>query len=161
VTWQLVSSSGRERVVWTARGVDKPGDDAELVCDIALTGRFYGATFDAAPPGALPDFNLTVRGLAVRVSNMRRLHDHVRGWLDLSPAEMRRNTLAIDCAMGSLYDQDLRLILGRRDDTLSAGHPVATVRCIAGRLKGELSFVTDPNCLAALCDGLRAAMASQ
>jgi hypothetical protein len=81
VTWELVSSSGRERVLWTPRSVEKPADDTALVCDIELTGRFHGATLDAAPPRA-------------------------------------------------------------------------------GRLTGELSFVTDATCLAALCEGLRAAMAS-
>jgi hypothetical protein len=153
-SWEVVSSSGRERAAWLARPVEDPGSAEALTCDVVLIGRFFGASLDAAPPGPSPDFGLEMRGLAVRIATLQRLHAHLRSWLDLPLAEQRRTRLAFDCEMGGLFDQDVRLILGERADTLSAGHPVATVKFVVGRMSGEMSFVTDQTCLAALCAGL-------
>jgi len=153
-SWEIVSSSGRERAAWLARPAAGPGSAEALTCDVVLTGRFFGASLDAAPPGGSPDFTLAVRGLAVRIATLQRLHAQLRSWLDLPLAEQRRTRLALDCEMGGLFDQDVRLILGERADTLSAGHPVATVKFVIGRMSGEMSFVTDQTCLGSLCAGL-------
>jgi hypothetical protein len=48
--------------------------------------------------------------------------------------------------------------LGRRDDTLSGGEPVATFRFVTGRLKGEMVFLTDRDRLQELNEGIRAAL---
>ena len=157
-SWALVSRSGRERVTWHVRAVEGTGADAVLTCDIALSGQFFGESLGSGRPEAPPDFSLEIRGLLLRLSTLQRLYDHLKRWLDLPLAEMRSTRLRLDCDMGGLFDQDVRLLLGERADTLSSGHPVATVKYIVGRMSGELSFVTDPSCLASLCEEVGAAL---
>lgn len=158
VSWQLSSHGGREQVTWHARRAEGTGDEAVLTCDIVLVGRFFGETLGSGPPDASPDFSLEIRGLAVRIPTLQRLHDHLTRWLDLPLAEMRTARLEVDCDMGGLFDQDVRLILGDRQDTLSSGRPIATLKYLVGRMSGELSFVTDPTCLVSLRDGVDAAI---
>lgn len=160
VSWTLASSTGREKATWVVRQAEGAGGDAALRCHIILEGRFFGETLGsgspAASPAASPDFRLEINGLAIRISTLQRLHDHLARWLDLPLSGMRAARLALDCDMGGLFDQDVRLILGDRADTLSSGRPVATVKYVVGRMSGEMVFVTDQSCLAVLRDALDA-----
>ena len=160
VPWSLVSNSGRERITWLPTGIEGIGDEAALRCDIVLEGRFFGEALESGPPGAPADFALTIRGLSVRVSTLERLFDLLKQWRDLPLSQMRTRRLELDCDMGGLFDQQVRLIVGDRSDTLSSGHPVATVRYVVGRMSGELSFVTDQSCLFGLQAGIGEALAS-
>ena len=159
-SWALASSSGGERVTWRVRSVEGCGDDTVLACDIILQGRFFGESLGSSHPDAPPDFDLEIRGLAVRIATLQRLHEHLQRWLELPLAEMRTARLQLDCDMGGLFDQDVRLILGDRVDTLSAGRPVATVQYVVGRMSGGMSFVTDQTCLGTLREGVEAAIRS-
>jgi hypothetical protein len=154
-SWTLVSNSGREKVTWFARRRER-GDDAVLTCDILLEGQFFGDALGSGRPDPPPDFGLEIRGLAIRLSTLQRLHEHLQRWLELPLAEMRTSRLELDCDMGGLFDQHVHLILGDRADILASGHPVATVKYLVGRMSGELSFLTDPSGLASLCEDLAA-----
>lgn len=153
-SWSLVSNSGRERVRWLARAIEKAGAEAALRCDIFLEGRYFGASLDSEAADDPADFRLEIRGLSVRITTLERLHDHLKRWLDLPLSELRRTRLDLDCDMGGLFDQQLRLIVGERPDVLSSGHPVATVKYIVGRMSGEMAFVTDQSCLSGLRMGI-------
>jgi|KBSSwiStaDraftv2_1062776.scaffolds.fasta_scaffold615487_2 hypothetical protein len=157
-SWQLASSTGREAVTWVARSVDDSGPETALVCDVALAGRFYGAALEARPATAQPDFHLDIRGLAITVSTLERLHDHLTRWLSLPPLEQRKTALGLDCDLGSLFDQHVRLLLGERADTLSGGQPVATVRYVVGRMTGELWFAAEPDGLSSFSEQIRAGL---
>lgn len=160
MSWGLVSSSGRDRVTWLATAIEDGGDGPALRCDIALEGRFFGESLDSGSREPGPDFRLDIRGLAIGISTLVRLHDHLKRWLDLPLAEMGRTRLELDCDMGSLFDQQVLLIVGQRADVLSSGHPVATVKYIVGRMSGEMSFVTDQSCLSGLRAGIGETLAS-
>jgi hypothetical protein len=157
-SWTLVSGTGREQVAWTARGRDDAGSGTAIPCDLTLAGRFYGAALEDRVPAPHPDFHLEIRGLAVPVPTLERLHDHLARWIDLSPIERRNAPLGLDCDMGSLFDQHVRLLLGERADTLSAGQPVATLRYVVGRLAGEMWFATDADALTRWSEEIRAAL---
>ena len=60
--------------------------------------------------------------------------------------------------MGALFDQRLILTVGRRDDTRSAGRPVATLAYAVGRMRGELSYVVDHHGLRHLGEGIARAL---
>jgi len=106
----------------------------------------------------LRDYGLVLKGLAICVTELERLATFLDSWLRLSLAEQTQHAPSIECSVGGLFDQSLVMCLGERDDTLSGGKPVATFRYVTGRMKGELSFVTDQSCLRALSDGIRAAL---
>ncbi|HEV8199730.1 MAG TPA: hypothetical protein VGS03_06890 [Candidatus Polarisedimenticolia bacterium] len=157
-SWQLASGTGREHMTWTARGIDDSGAETTLVCDVALAGRFFGAALEARPAGKQPDFHLDIRGLTVTVSTLERLHDHLTRWLSLPPFEQSRTPLGLDCDMGSLFDQHVRLLLGERADTLSGGRPVATVRYVVGRMTGEMWFATEADGLSTFSEQIRSGL---
>jgi len=156
VQWELPASSGRERAVWKVVRRENDG----FCCDVELRGRYFGELLEAAPQAALPrsDFVLELRGLQLLAVDLQRFADHLREWLQLPLAELRQRSLAVSCGMGGLFDQHLQLELGPRDDTISAGRPVATLGYVVGRLRGELSYVVDPGCLEILERGIRAAL---
>lgn len=129
-----------------------------MVCDVELAGRFYGAAFEARPATPQPDFHLEIRGLAITVSTLERLHDHLTRWLSLPPFEQTKTSLGLDCDMGSLFDQHVRLLLGERTDTLSGGQPVATVRYVMGRMTGEMWFATDADGLSMFSEQIRSGL---
>jgi hypothetical protein len=156
--WRLSSGGGREKATWVARSLDDSGPETAIVCDVTLSGRFFGASLDARGAEEHPDFDLEVRGLAVTVSTLERLHDHLTRWLSLPALEQRRTTLGLDCDMGSLFDQHVRLLLGERPDTLSAGQPVATLRYVMGRMAGEMWFATDADGLGRFSEEVRSAL---
>ena len=170
--WQLSSSSGREVSRWTVTEIDGTGSARTFCCEVSLEGRFYGDALDSNPtstPASTStststsveesrDFGLVVRGLLLRQDELSRLVDTLREWLDLTPVQQRQRPLALDCGMGALFDQSLRLTLGLRDDTLVLDRPVATLAYIVGRLRGELSYAVDPSCLQILVEGIEAAL---
>jgi hypothetical protein len=157
-SWQLASATGREHITWSARGLEGSGAEDSILCDVALSGRYYGAALEARPATAPPDFHLGIRGLAVWVSTLERLHDHLTRWLSLSPLEQKNTALGLDCDMGSLFDQHVRLLLGERADTLSGGQPVATVRYVVGRMTGELWFATEATGLSTFSEQIRSGL---
>jgi hypothetical protein len=157
-TWELVSSSGRESARWTVVRENRAANEPVLFCDVALAGNYFGEplSVDTVRPGR--DFTLEMHGLAVPISTLIRLLTIMRTWLTLSLSELRSSNLALDCEMGGLFDQRVALVIGDRADTISSGHPVATMKYVVGRMKGELSFVTDQSCLASFCRGIDAAV---
>jgi hypothetical protein len=157
-SWQLSSNSGRESVSWEIREFPAVQRDHAFVCDIRLAGQYFGPTLggDASKP---PDYDLVLRGLAVGVAELERLATFLRTWLQLPLAEQAAHPLALECKVGGLFDQNVIMVLGERDDILSGGKPVAAFRYVTGRLKGELSFVTDQSCLRGLSDGIDAVLA--
>ena len=60
--------------------------------------------------------------------------------------------------MGALFDQSVILSVGRRDDTRSAGRPVATLAYAVGRMRGEMSYVIDHHGLRHLAAGIARAL---
>jgi hypothetical protein len=157
-SWRLASGTGREKVTWTARAFERSGSEDAITCDVTLAGRYFPASLDARDAGGTPDFHLELRGLAVTISTLERLHDHLTRWLALSPSERSQTGLSVDCDLGSLFDQHIRLLLGERSDTLSAGQPVATLRYVVGRMTGEMWFATDADSLTDFSQQVRAAL---
>jgi hypothetical protein len=157
-SWQLNSASGRESVCWEIREFPTQRRSNALICDIHLAGQYFGVTLggNASEPR---DYTLVLRGLAVGVAEIERLATFLRSWLQLPIAEQARHPLALECKVGGLFDQDVIIVLGDRADTLAGGKPVVTFRYVTGRLRGELSFVTDQNCLQGLFEGIEAALA--
>ena len=158
-SWQLNSTSGRESVCWEIREFPLPQRGNALVCDICLAGEYFGAAL-GGDTSELRDYSLVLRGLAVGMVELERLVAFLRSWLQLPLAEQAQHPLALECKVGGLFDQDVIMVLGERADVLSDGKPVATFRYVTGRLRGELSFVTDPSCLRGLCQGIDAALAA-
>jgi len=157
-SWQLVSGAGREKITWTARALDGSGSEDAILCDVTLEGRYFGAALEMRPASETPDVHLEIRKLAVTVSTLERLHDHLTRWLSLPSFEQRRTPLGVDCDMGSLFDQHVRLLLGERADTLSGGQPVATVRYVVGRMTGEMWFATEAEELSMFSEQIRSAL---
>jgi hypothetical protein len=60
--------------------------------------------------------------------------------------------------MGALFDQSLILRVGQRDDTRSAGRPVATLTYSVGRMRGEMSYVIDHEGLSRFTAGIARAL---
>lgn len=151
--WQLDSSSGDESVRWDVRE-ERPGRDGKtLVCDVFLSGRYFGAELRSPTSGG-PDFSLVLGGLEIGTVELDRLAAYIREWLQLQPIEQINHPPAFECSVGALHDQSLILSLGPRDDIASDGKPVATFRYIVGRLTGEFVFVTDQTCLRRLVEGI-------
>lgn len=157
--WQLNSNSGRESVRWDLSGERTSQNSKVLLCDVQLTGQYFGATLGGDDP-KLRDYALVLRRLAIGVPELDRLSSFLRSWLHLPLADQANHPPAFDANVGGLFDQSLIMSLGKRDDTISAGKPVATFRYIAGRLRGELSFVTDQSCLRILSEGIDAVLES-
>lgn len=127
------------------------------MCDIHLAGEYYGASL-AESRSEVRDYSLTLRGMAVGISELQRMCSTIESWLDLSLAEQARQRLGLECSVGGLFDQSVILKLGRRDDMISGGNPVATFMYLVGSMRGELVFVTDQSCLRELTTGIRAAL---
>jgi hypothetical protein len=156
---ELRSSNGLECARWIVVERAQPASEAALICDVVLAGRYFSAPFAAdSDSGAPQDFMLEMRRLAVPVRTLERLAEALGRWLDLSLHEQHSAPLTLDCEMGGLFDQYLHLVLGKRDDTLASGQPVATLSYLVGRMRGELSFVTDPTCLRAFHESITAAI---
>jgi len=156
--WGLSSVSGREATRWTVRGSDGRGVDGTLTCDVRLEGQYYGEALGAQPPGDVPDFALVLRGLDLRRRELDRLAGYLAEWLALPPAALGDQGAGFTCGMGALFDQRLTLTVGRRDDTRSAGRPVATLAYGVGRMRGEMSYVIDHQCLRHLAAGIAGAL---
>ena len=157
-SWQLKSSSGRESVCWEIREFPAPRRTNALICDIHLAGQYFGVTL-GGHASELRDYTLALRGLAVGVAEIERLAAFLRSWLQLPLGEQAQHPLSLECKVGGLFDQNVIMVLGDRADTLAGGKPVATFRYVTGRLRGELSFVTDQSCLQSLVEGIEAALA--
>jgi hypothetical protein len=156
--WELSSVSGREAARWTVTGCDGRGEDAALTCDVRLEGQYYGEALAARSPGDVPDFALVLRGLDLRRRELDRLAEYLAEWLALPPAALGDQRAGFTCGMGALFDQSLILTVGRRDDTRSAGRPVATLAYGVGRMRGEMSYVIDHRCLGRLAAGIARAL---
>jgi hypothetical protein len=156
-SWALFSNSGRESVRWDPHHGPGLRRANTIVCDISLAGQYFGHTL-GEDVTELRDYTVQLKGLAIGVEELERIASFLESWLRLPLAEQARSKLALDCAVGGLFDQSLMMSLGPRADVLSGGNPVATFRFVAGRLKGELTFVTDPSCLRRFCEGIRASM---
>jgi GNAT superfamily N-acetyltransferase len=150
--FRLASESGRESIRWEVRERRETRLGPALRCDVSLTGAYFGEGLADAParpvPGA-PDYLLVF-------AEMTRLQSHLDVWLSLPASEQAGHPLGIDCTLGSLFDQSLVLAIGPRADVLSGGLPVATLRFVAGRTEGEMSFVAGPAALQELSRGLAA-----
>jgi GNAT superfamily N-acetyltransferase len=155
--FRLASESGRESIRWEVRERRETRLGPALRCDVSLTGAYFGEGLADAPvrpvPGA-PDYLLVFRNFMVGLAEMNRLQTHLDEWLRLSASEQASHPLGIDCTLGSLFDQSLVLAIGQRADVLSGGLPVATLRFVAGRTEGEMSFVAGPAALQELSRGL-------
>ena len=156
--WELSSVSGREAARWTVTGCDGRGEDAALRCDVRLEGQYYGEALGAQSPGDVPDFALVLRGLDLRRRELDRLAGYLAEWLALPPAALGDQRAGFTCGMGALFDQSLILTVGSRDDTRSAGRPVATLAYGVGRMRGEMSYVIDRECLRRLAAGIARAL---
>jgi len=160
-SWELLSSDGRESARWIVLERDALAPEPAFLCDVILAGHYFSAPLAAGSGSeASRDFTLELRRLAVPTRTLDRLVTALQAWLDQPARELDASRLALDCELGGLFDQRLRLVLGERADTLSSGHPVATLSYTVGRLRGELSFVTDPACLAAFCEAIGDAIRS-
>ena len=155
-SWHLNSSSGRESVRWQ---VSSHRPDA-FVCDILLSGQYFGATLGGSSTEP-PDYSLVLKSLTIGVEELGRLAAFLSSWLALPIAEQARHPPAFECAVGGLFDQIILMELRERSDVLSGGKPVVSFRYITGRLKGELSFVTDQSCLRELSEGIGRALAEE
>ena len=153
-SWHLNSSSGRESVCWQ---VLSHGHGA-FVCDILLSGEYFGATLGGDPAGPR-DYTLVLKNLSIGVEELGRLAAFLNSWLELPMAEQAQHPPTFECAVGGLFDQVVIMDLRERNDVLSGGKPVVTFRYITGRLTGELSFVTDQSCLRELSEGIGVALA--
>jgi hypothetical protein len=158
-SWRLNSNSGRETVCWKVREGPRSNHANAFVCDIHLTGQYFGATL-GGDSSELRDYSLVLKGLAIGVAELERLATFLHTWLQLPLAEQGHHPPSFDCKVGGLFDQSLIMSLGERDDTISGGKPVVTFRYLTGCLKGELSFVTDQSCLLELSEGIRAVLAT-
>ena len=139
--FELRSITDRESVAWT---VLERGSDA-LVCDANLSGTYYDRVL--GPAAGEPDFGLVLRGVRLPLHELERL-----------AGELEAGSVALACSMGRLFDQSLLFELGVRDDTLTAGRPVATFRYVVGRMRGEMVFLTDSSRLSSLARGIWAAV---
>jgi predicted N-acetyltransferase YhbS len=178
-SFRLASESGRESIRWEVRERRETRLGPALRCDVSLAGAYFGEgladttatapasgvpgeSADDAPmrpvPGA-PDYLLVFRNFMVGLAEMTLLHAYLDEWLRLSASEQASHPLGIDCTLGSLFDQSLVLAIGRRADVLSGGLPVATLRFVAGRTEGEMSFVAGPAALREFSRGLAACLA--
>jgi len=155
--WLLSSNSGRESVSWVLTDAQPGGRGQVVTCDIHLAGQYFGSSL-AAGDRELRDYELSLYGMAVGVVELERLSSTISTWHQLPLAEQARHKLAVECNVGALFDQSLTLILGRRDDRLSGGNPVATFKYLVGSLSGELVFVTDQSCLFGLAAGIHEAL---
>ena len=164
--FHLASDSGREAIRWEVRERGTTRSGPALRCDVSLTGCYFGESLaDAAGQGgaarpvpAAPDYLMVFRNFMVGIAEMTRLRAHLDAWLALSPREQAGHPLGIDCTLGSLFDQSLVLAIGRRTDVLSGGLPVATLRYVAGRTTGEMSFVAGVPALREFARGLAACL---
>jgi hypothetical protein len=157
-SWELRSSSGLEAARWSVTEVQGLGERAIYFCDVSLEGRYFGATLGSGRVGDPKDFGLAIRGLQLGAHELQRLSAHLHEWLSLPAAKQNATALELSCAMGSLFDQSLRLALGARSDTLAGGRPVATLQFRIGRMQGEFTYVVDPICLRILAEGIDEAM---
>jgi N-acetylglutamate synthase-like GNAT family acetyltransferase len=165
--FRLASESGRESIRWEVRERRETRLGPALRCDVSLTGAYFGegladAPGDDAPVrpvSGAPDYLLVFRNFMVGLAEMTLLHAYLDEWLRLSASEQASHPLGIDCTLGSLFDQNLVLAIGSRTDVLSGGLPVATLRFVAGRTEGEMSFVAGPAALRELSRGLAACLA--
>lgn len=158
--WELPSNTGQETCRWSVQDAEGEGDARVFLCCVRLEGRFFDASLGGTAIREERDYALEIRGLQVRVDELARLTAHLGEWLRLPLPDMRSTALELSCGMGGLFDQSLRLTLGARKDTISGGHPVATLDYIIGRMKGELSYPVDPTCLQKLVDGIDRVLAS-
>lgn len=166
--FRLASGSGREAIRWEVRERSDTRQGPALRCDVSLTGCYFGEGLADASPGDLgapvrlvspaPDYLMVFRNFMVGIAEMSRLQTHLDTWLALPPREQAAHPLGIDCTLGSLFDQSLVLAFGRRADVLSGGLPVATLRYVAGRTSGEMSFVAGPEPLRAFARSLAACL---
>jgi hypothetical protein len=125
---------------------------------VRLEGRYHGEELGAQPLGDIPDFTLVLRGLDLRRRDLDRLAGYLAEWMALPPAALGDQSAGFTCGMGALFDQSLILTVGRRDDTRSAGRPVATLAYGVGRLRGEMSYVIDHQGLRHLAAGIARAL---
>jgi GNAT superfamily N-acetyltransferase len=152
--FRLASESGRESIRWEVRERRETRLGPALRCDVSLTGCYFGEGLAETPASKVPDYLMVFRNFMVGLAEMARLQAHLDEWLGLSASEQAGHPLGIDCTLGSLFDQSLVLAIGQRKDVLSGGLPVATLRFVAGRTEGEMSFVAGPAALRELARGL-------
>ena len=87
-SFEIGSSSGREAVRWEVIDRRPSRRDTVLICDVHLAGRYLGAALgDDARVSERQDYGLALRGLALRVADLERLHAYLGSWLCLDPGE--------------------------------------------------------------------------
>src|SRR5262249_15788134 len=143
--FRLASESGRESIRWEVRARQDTPQGPALRCDVSLTGCYLGEGLADTP--AAPDYLMVFRNFMVGLAAMSRLQSSLEAGLGMAEGEQAVHPVAIDCNLGSLFDQSLVLALGRRPDVLSGGLPIATLRFVAGRTVGETSFPAGPAAL--------------
>jgi hypothetical protein len=156
-SWQLTSISGREAARWDVQERHETARrGVALSCNVQLEGQYFGAALGES--SKVRDYRLLLKGLEVGTMELKRLSSYLGEWLKLPLAEQAGHPLTFVCNVGELFDQSLTMKLGKRDDTLADGNPIVTLGFIVGRLKGELSLVTDQKGLELFCAGIDAVL---
>ena len=109
------------------------------------------------------DHDLTTRieSLWISVRSLAALHRDLQSWLDLPLAQLRDTELTGTYSLALLPSQRLDLVFGRRDGTISDGHPTLGIECAAGNLEARFHFVTDQSCLRLFDTQLEKAVAGE
>ena len=148
LSWEISSSSGRERVKFSVDHTPAPGRKA--VMSIRLSRDFWKRGTMLGDSELVPDVRLELPQVVLEEGGLRQLLSNFDSWIN----ERAHFQQSMEASGGS--DQILRLSLGRASDFIySSEKPAFTVAVrFGGYYSSDSSFVVDETCIRLARDSL-------
>jgi hypothetical protein len=144
LAWTMPSSSGREAVTFTVRGVGSAG---RLIVEVVIQADFFAVGREALGD-VVPDHRLRLCQAVVDTEVLRALLADLRQW-ETDRTAVRRQISADQSS------QSLAVELGVRDGVIcTPEQPVFTVRYEGSLTQIEHAFVVDQSCVAIASESL-------